>query len=170
MTIEKRRNAIADKTAPSQAPRVPAVERPGGGPKLPGPPGVPGTERFRLPTKIEGAWQVLVTTNPGAGLHLTGALYEHGAAATNNTTADDQLMLLSLLARPDLLPDPGPAGGDGQRIGHPARGQGTLVLPWPAGDPQLLQRHRGWCPRPDALPGRAGHHPVHRPVAVQGGA
>ena len=38
MTIEKRPNAIADKTAPSQAPRVPAVESPGGGPKLPGPP------------------------------------------------------------------------------------------------------------------------------------
>src|SRR4029078_11988013 len=47
MTIEKRSTAPADKNAPPQAPRVPAVER-GGGPKLPGPPGVPGTERFRL--------------------------------------------------------------------------------------------------------------------------
>jgi hypothetical protein len=44
MTIEKRPNATADKNAPTQAP----ILAPGTGPKLPGPPGVPGTERFRL--------------------------------------------------------------------------------------------------------------------------
>src|SRR5205823_1468291 len=31
------------------------------------------TERFRLPTKIEGAWQVVVTTNPDAEFHLLTA-------------------------------------------------------------------------------------------------
>jgi len=64
MTIEKRRNAIADKTAPSQAPRVPAVERPGGGPKLPGPPGVPGTERFRLLAYVKQESMVRVDKRP----------------------------------------------------------------------------------------------------------
>src|SRR5688572_9589202 len=48
MTIEKRPNATADKNAPTQAPSRAPVATPGTGPKLPGPPGVPGTERFRL--------------------------------------------------------------------------------------------------------------------------
>ena len=64
MTIEKRPNAIADKTAPSQAPRVPVVERPGGGPKLPGPPGVPGTERFRLLAYVKQESMVRVDKRP----------------------------------------------------------------------------------------------------------
>src|SRR5438045_9740200 len=64
MTIEKRPNAIADKTAPSQAPRVPAVESPGGGPKLPGPPGVPGTERFRLLAYVKQESMVRVDKRP----------------------------------------------------------------------------------------------------------
>ncbi len=54
------------------------------------------TERIKLPAKIEGAWQLVVTTNAG------GAVYEFGAAATNNTTGDDASILLSLLPRPDL--------------------------------------------------------------------
>jgi len=54
------------------------------------------TERFRLPAKTEGAWQVFVATN------ANHALYEHGAAAGNNTTSDDQVLVLSLKARPDL--------------------------------------------------------------------
>jgi subtilase family serine protease len=54
------------------------------------------TERFRLPSRIEGAWQVVVSTN------VNKTLYEQGAAATNNTTPDDQSLLLSLKPRPDL--------------------------------------------------------------------
>ena len=63
MTIEKRPNATADKTAPSQAPRLPSVER-GGGPKLPGPPGVPGTERFRLLAYVKQESMVRVDKRP----------------------------------------------------------------------------------------------------------
>ena len=43
MTIEKRPNATADKNAPTQAPERAPIVAPGIGPKLPGPPGVPGT-------------------------------------------------------------------------------------------------------------------------------
>ena len=63
MTIEKRPNATADKNAPTQAPRVPAVER-GTGPKLPGPPGVPGTERFRLLAYVKQESMVRVDKRP----------------------------------------------------------------------------------------------------------
>ena len=63
MTIEKRRNATADKNAPTQAPHVPAVER-GSGPKLPGPPGVPGTERFRLLAYVKQESLVRVDKRP----------------------------------------------------------------------------------------------------------
>jgi quinol-cytochrome oxidoreductase complex cytochrome b subunit len=63
MTIEKRRNATADKNAPTQAPRLPTVER-GGGPKLPGPPGVPGTERFRLLAYVKQESLVRVDKRP----------------------------------------------------------------------------------------------------------
>ena len=40
--------------------------------------------------------------DPGAGQHGATGPYEHGSAAENNTTGDDQSLLLSLLARPDL--------------------------------------------------------------------
>jgi quinol-cytochrome oxidoreductase complex cytochrome b subunit len=63
MTIEKRPNATADKNAPTQAPRVPMVER-GTGPKLPGPPGVPGTERFRLLAYVKQESMVRVDKRP----------------------------------------------------------------------------------------------------------
>jgi quinol-cytochrome oxidoreductase complex cytochrome b subunit len=63
MTIEKRPNATADKNAPTQAPRVPSVER-GTGPKLPGPPGVPGTERFRLLAYVRQESMVRVDKRP----------------------------------------------------------------------------------------------------------
>ena len=64
MTIEKRPNATADKNAPTQAPAVaPAVER-GVGPKLPGPPGVPGTERFRLLAYVKQESMVRVDKRP----------------------------------------------------------------------------------------------------------
>jgi menaquinol-cytochrome c reductase cytochrome b/c subunit len=63
MTIEKRKNAIADKNAPSQAPNVPLVER-GTAPKLPGPPGVPGTERFRLLAYVKQESMVRVDKRP----------------------------------------------------------------------------------------------------------
>jgi menaquinol-cytochrome c reductase cytochrome b/c subunit len=64
MTIEKRPNRSADKTAPSQAPaRAPLVER-GVGPKLPGPPGVPGTERFRLLAYVKQESMVRVDKRP----------------------------------------------------------------------------------------------------------
>jgi quinol-cytochrome oxidoreductase complex cytochrome b subunit len=63
MTIEKRPNATADKTAPSQAPLVPTIER-GAGPKLPGPPGVAGTERFRLLAYVKQESMVRVDKRP----------------------------------------------------------------------------------------------------------
>jgi quinol-cytochrome oxidoreductase complex cytochrome b subunit len=63
MTIEKRPNATADKNAPTQAPQVPTVER-GAGPKLPGPPGVPGTERFRLLAYVKQESLVRVDKRP----------------------------------------------------------------------------------------------------------
>src|ERR687895_1376964 len=64
MEIERRPNATADKTAPAQAPpRVPPAER-GIGPKLPGPPGVPGTERFRLLAYVKQESMVRVDKRP----------------------------------------------------------------------------------------------------------
>jgi menaquinol-cytochrome c reductase cytochrome b/c subunit len=65
MTIEKRPNATADKTAPTQAPvpvAPPAV--PGQGPKLPGAPGAPGTERFRLLAYVRQESMVRVDKRP----------------------------------------------------------------------------------------------------------
>jgi menaquinol-cytochrome c reductase cytochrome b/c subunit len=63
MTIEKRPNATADKNVPTQAPSVPLVER-DVGPKLPGPPGVPGTERFRLLAYVKQESMVRVDKRP----------------------------------------------------------------------------------------------------------
>jgi len=63
MTIEKRPNATADKNAPTQAPQVPTIER-GAGPKLPGPPGVAGTERFRLLAYVRQESLVRVDKRP----------------------------------------------------------------------------------------------------------
>ncbi|MEP6469907.1 MAG: hypothetical protein ABJC24_09075, partial [Chloroflexota bacterium] len=63
MTIEKRPNATADKNAPTQAPNVPVIER-SPGPKLPGPPGVPGTERFRLLAYVKQESMVRVDKRP----------------------------------------------------------------------------------------------------------
>jgi menaquinol-cytochrome c reductase cytochrome b/c subunit len=63
MTIEKRPNRTADKNVPTQAPSVPMVER-GAGPKLPGPPGVPGTERFRLLAYVKQESMVRVDKRP----------------------------------------------------------------------------------------------------------
>jgi quinol-cytochrome oxidoreductase complex cytochrome b subunit len=64
MTIEKRPNATADKNAPTQAPSRPPAIAPGGGPKLPGPPGVPGTERFRLLAYVKQESMVRVDKRP----------------------------------------------------------------------------------------------------------
>jgi menaquinol-cytochrome c reductase cytochrome b/c subunit len=63
MTIEKRPNRTADKNAPTQAPSVPVIER-RPGPKLPGPPGVPGTERFRLLAYVKQESMVRVDKRP----------------------------------------------------------------------------------------------------------
>jgi menaquinol-cytochrome c reductase cytochrome b/c subunit len=65
MTIEKRPNATADKNAPTQAPeRAPAAQPTLPGPKLPGPPGVPGTERFRLLAYVKQESMVRVDKRP----------------------------------------------------------------------------------------------------------
>ena len=63
MTIEKRPTATADKNVPTQAPNVPVIER-DRGPKLPGPPGVPGTERFRLLAYVKQESMVRVDKRP----------------------------------------------------------------------------------------------------------
>jgi len=65
MTIERRPNATADQSAPTQAPvptTPPAI--PGTGPKLPGPPGAPGTERFRLLAYVRQESMVRVDKRP----------------------------------------------------------------------------------------------------------
>ncbi len=66
MTIEKRPNRAADKTAPSQAPVRAPETAPSTlpGPKLPGPPGVPGTERFRLLAYVKQESMVRVDKRP----------------------------------------------------------------------------------------------------------
>ena len=65
MTIEKRPNATADKNAPTQAPApVEPRETTLPGPKLPGPPGVAGTERFRLLAYVKQESMVRVDKRP----------------------------------------------------------------------------------------------------------
>jgi quinol-cytochrome oxidoreductase complex cytochrome b subunit len=64
MTIEKRPNATADKTAPTQVPVVAPPAAPVPGPKLPGPPGAPGTERFRLLAYVKQESMVRVDKRP----------------------------------------------------------------------------------------------------------
>jgi quinol-cytochrome oxidoreductase complex cytochrome b subunit len=64
MTIEKRPNATADKNAPTQAPVVAPPAAPVPGPKLPGPPGAPGTERFRLLAYVKQESMVRVDKRP----------------------------------------------------------------------------------------------------------
>src|ERR671921_394898 len=64
MTIEKRPNATADKNAPTQAPTRAPIVAPGTGTKLPGPPGVPGTERFRLLAYVKQESMVRVDKRP----------------------------------------------------------------------------------------------------------
>jgi quinol-cytochrome oxidoreductase complex cytochrome b subunit len=65
VTIERRPNATADKNAPTQAPvAVPPSAVPGTGPKLPGPPGAPGTERFRLLAYVKQESLVRVDKRP----------------------------------------------------------------------------------------------------------
>ncbi|MCC6618361.1 MAG: menaquinol-cytochrome c reductase cytochrome b subunit [Chloroflexi bacterium] len=64
MTIEKRPNATADKNVLTQAPERAPVGSPGAGPKLPGPPGVPGTERFRLLAYVKQESMVRVDKRP----------------------------------------------------------------------------------------------------------
>ena len=53
------------------------------------------TERLRLPAKIEGAWQIRVTTD------IDNTVFE-GSAEGNNTTGDGQALVVSRKARPDL--------------------------------------------------------------------
>jgi hypothetical protein len=69
------------------------------------------TERFLLPTKTEGLYRASVVTNAG------NSIYEFGAAALNNVTADSDTLAVQLKPRPDLqvvdaiVPDHAPAGG-----------------------------------------------------------
>ncbi len=105
MTIEKRPNATADKNAPTQAPRPAPIVSPGTGPKLPGPPGVPGTERFRLLAYVKQESMVRVDKRPDETVltwpHLLRAEFL-------------MAMLISRAAGGDLGLHPRPAGGDGQ--------------------------------------------------------
>ena len=64
MTIEKRPNATADKNVLTQAPTRAPIVAPGTRPKLPGPPGVPGTERFRLLAYVKQESMVRVDKRP----------------------------------------------------------------------------------------------------------
>ncbi|MEF8723661.1 MAG: CARDB domain-containing protein [Candidatus Accumulibacter delftensis] len=54
------------------------------------------TERFRLPARTEGVYQLVVLTNSSR------QVYEYGGAAANNSAADDQVLQVALLPRSDL--------------------------------------------------------------------
>nr|WP_309246834.1 CARDB domain-containing protein [Ramlibacter montanisoli] len=54
------------------------------------------TERFKLPARTEGGWQVVVSTDGG------NTLFEGSPEIANNTLLDDEVLLLSLNPRPDL--------------------------------------------------------------------
>ncbi len=68
-------------------------------------------ERFRLPTFLEGAWRLQVTTN------ANGGVFEAGDAARNNTLGDDTVLEVQLNPRPNLrvqsidVPPSATAGG-----------------------------------------------------------
>ncbi len=68
-------------------------------------------ERFRLPTFLEGAWRLQVTTN------ANGGVFEAGDAARNNTLGDDTVLEVQLNPRPNLrvqaieVPPTATAGG-----------------------------------------------------------
>ncbi|MDV6028669.1 MAG: hypothetical protein F9B45_00865 [Phycisphaera sp. RhM] len=68
-------------------------------------------EQFTLSPELEGAFQVVVHSN------FTGSLYEHAAAADNNVSEDDEIIVVSHPPRPDLqvtdiiAPTSVPAGG-----------------------------------------------------------
>ena len=53
------------------------------------------SEQLMVPAQVQGQFQVVVTTNS------SGSLYEHGQTG-NNTTEDDQTIVISLPERPDL--------------------------------------------------------------------
>ena len=54
------------------------------------------TERFTLPTRIEGPYRVVVTTN------FDGQLFELGGFAENNEASDDAVILVAATPRPNL--------------------------------------------------------------------
>uniref|UniRef100_UPI00356973C0 CARDB domain-containing protein n=1 Tax=Stieleria sp. TaxID=2795976 RepID=UPI00356973C0 len=68
-------------------------------------------EQISLAPELEGAFQVVVHSN------FTGSLYEHAAAADNNVSEDDEIIVVSHPPRPDLqvtdiiAPTSVPAGG-----------------------------------------------------------
>jgi hypothetical protein len=69
------------------------------------------TERFQLPAKIQGIYEVVVATNTGK------SVFEFGNAANNDSLDDDQVLAIGLKPRPDLqvssatIPDRVSAGG-----------------------------------------------------------
>jgi VCBS repeat-containing protein len=69
------------------------------------------TERFLLPTHIQGVYRASVVTDADF------AVYEYGAAAQNDTTVDSDTLSVQVMARPDLqvdsavVPTSVPAGG-----------------------------------------------------------
>ena len=93
------------------------------------------TEHFTLPAKIEGVYQVVVTTN-ALRYNEDPLLYEHGTAADNNQVADDDVLRIGLKPRPDLQissvisPDRVPAGGTAS-VKFTVINQGTVATTTP---------------------------------------
>ena len=160
MTIEKRPNATADKNAPTQAPRVPAVER-GGGPKLPGPPGVPGTERFRLLAYVKQESMVRVDKRPDETVltwpHLLRAEFLMAMLISG------LLVVTSFFIQAPL-----------EEMANAGATPHVAKAPWYfLGLQEILSYFNATVAgvlRAGPLPRRPGAHPVHRSLAVQGGA
>ena len=160
MTIEKRPNATADKNAPTQAPAVPTIER-SPGPKLPGPPGVPGTERFRLLAYVKQESMVRVDKRPDETVltwpHLLRAEFLMAMLITG-------LLVVTAFFIQAPLEEMANAGN----TPHVAK------APWYfLGLQEMLSYFNATVVGilfPPALLHRADGHRLHRPLAVQGGA
>ena len=150
MTIEKRPNATADKNAPSQAPRAPPVER-RPGPKLPGPPGVPGTERFRLLAYVKQESMVRVDKRPDETVltwpHLLRAEFLMAALIMR------LLVVTSLFIQAPL-----------EEMANAGNTPHVAKAPWyflgSPGNPQLLQPDRRRRAGADPLPRGSRPHPL----------
>ncbi len=153
MTIEKRPNATADKNARRRRRERAPIVAPGTGPKLPGPPGVPGTERFRLLAYVKQESMVRVDKRPDETVltwpHLLRAEFLMAMLITG------LLVVTSVFITAPL-----------EEMANPAVTPHVAKAPWYfLGLQELLSyfnADRGGRARDPGLSRRADHHPVHR--------